>query len=357
MKVLVTGHHGYIGSVLAPLFRSAGHAVVGLDTFYFEGCGFADDPPGVPEIRKDLRDVTAKDVEGFEAVVHLGALSNDPLGDLDARLTHAINEAASVRLAGTAKEAGVERFLFSSSCSLYGVAGDNFLSEEAPFHPITPYGRSKIGVERGVSKLADDRFSPTYLRNATAYGVSARLRADVVVNNLVGHAFLDGEVLIKSDGTPWRPLVHVEDIARAFLAVLNAPREVVHDQAFNVGRTEENFRVREVARMVTEVVPGCRVTYAEDGGPDPRCYRVDCEKLRRLVPEYEPRWTVRRGIEELYEAYRTHGLTRDDFGARYVRLARIRELLASRELDSDLRWNAGHRLAAPFSAICGKGSG
>lgn len=339
MKVLVTGHHGYIGSVLVPRLLAAGHDVVGLDTRFFDGCDFGADACRVPWVRKDLRDVTASDLEGFDAVVHLAALSNDPLASLNPACTYDINQHASVRLARLCREAGVARWLFSSSCSLYGMAGDEFLPEDAPFNPITPYGESKVRVEREVSALAAADFSPVYLRNATAYGVSPRLRADLMVNNLVGYACLTGEVLIKSDGTPWRPLVHVEDIAAAFLAVLHAPRDVVHNQAFNVGRTDQNFRVREVADMVRDVVPGSTVVYAAGGGPDPRCYRVDCDKLPRLVPEYRPRWTVRMGIEELYAAYRAVGLTRDEFlGATYQRIERIRELLAAARLDHDLRW-------------------
>ncbi len=339
MKVLVTGHHGYIGSVLAPMLRAAGHEVVGLDTFYFEGCDFGPEPAPVACIRKDLRDVSTSDLRGFAAVVHLAALSNDPVSSLNPACTYEINQHASVRLARLSKEAGIARFLFSSSCSLYGAAGDAMLDEEAAFNPVTPYGESKVAVEREVAALADERFSPVYLRNATAYGVSPRLRADLMVNNLVGYACLTGEVLIRSDGTPWRPLVHVEDIAAAFLAVLHAPREVVHGQAFNVGRSEENFRVREVAGMVVDAVAGSRISYAPGGGPDPRCYRVNADKLARLVPEYQPRWTVRRGIEQLYDAYRAVGLSRDDFmGPRYERIERIRALRANRRLDQHLRW-------------------
>ena len=339
MKVLVTGHHGYIGSVLVPQLTAAGHHVFGLDAMYFTGCDFGPDAPPVPCIRKDVREIAAADLAGCDAVIHLAALSNDPLSNLNPVCTYDINQHASVRLARLSKGAGVERFLFSSSCSLYGTAGDALVTEDAPFNPITPYGESKVGAERAMAALADDRFSPVYLRNATAYGVSPRLRADLLVNNLVGHAYLTGDVLILSDGTPWRPLVHVEDIAAAFLAVLHAPRDAVHNQAFNVGRSDENFRVRDVAELVRDSVPGSTVAYAAGGGPDPRCYRVDADKLPRMVPSYRPRWSVREGIAQLHAAYRRFGLSREDFlGARYQRIARIRELREHGRLSQDLRW-------------------
>ncbi len=339
MRVLVTGHDGYIGRVLVPLFERAGHEIVGLDSFLFEGCALGPEPPEIPAFRVDLRDLDPAALDGFEAVVHLAAISNDPLGDLDPEITYAVNHAASVALARAAKDAGVSRFLFSSSCSLYGASGgDAMLRESAPFNPVTAYGESKVLVERDVSKLADDDFSPTFLRNATAYGVSPRLRTDLVVNDLVGYAFTSGEVLIKSDGSPWRPLVHVEDIARAFLAVLETPRDAVHNESFNVGRNEENYRIRDVAEMVAEAVPESQVTFATGAQPDLRTYRVDFSKIAADVPAFRPRWTVRGGIEQLARAYREHSLRSEEFlGPRFTRLGRIGERLREGSLDANLR--------------------
>jgi nucleoside-diphosphate-sugar epimerase len=346
MRVLITGHNGYIGSVLAPLVKQAGHEVVGLDTFLFEGGTFGEDSLHVDSIRMDLRDVEVDDLRGFDAVMHLAALSNDPVGDLNPQCTYDINHIASVRLAKMAKEAGVKRLIFASSCSLYGVAGDSMLDEQADLNPITPYGVTKVLFEKDVAKLADDDFTPTFLRNATAYGVSPRLRADVVVNNLVGVAYTTGEVLIQSDGTPWRPLVHIEDISQAFIAVLHAPRELIHNEAFNVGRSEENYRVRDLGALVEDVVPGSKVRYAEGGGPDPRCYRVNCGKIMRVLPEYQPKWNVRRGMEQLRDAFKKYGLTREELlGDRYFRIKRLRALQSGGLIDESLRWTSASDLA------------
>jgi nucleoside-diphosphate-sugar epimerase len=340
LRVLVTGHHGYIGSVLVPILQRAGHHVVGLDTDIFEPCLFGETASHVRSLRLDVRDVEAEDLAGFDAVIHLAAVCNDPVGDLNPKATYDINHLGSVRMAEKAKAAGIERFIFASSCSLYGKGADDaMLDEGADFAPVTAYGRSKVLAERDIAELADDSFTPTYMRNSTAFGASPRLRADIVVNNLVGYAHTTGEILIQSDGTPWRPLVHVQDISSAMLAVLEAPRERVHNEAFNVGANSENYQIHELAQIVEQVVPGTRATFAAGGGPDKRSYQVDCSKIARVLPEFEPQWTVRRGVEELYEAYVRNDLTFDDFtGVRYLRINRVRELQDAGWLDDELRW-------------------
>ncbi len=339
MRVLVTGHRGYIGVELVPLLRKEGFDVVGLDTGFFDDSDFRAPPDDIPALDLDLRDVTADHLRGFGAVVHLGALSNDPLGDLNPNLTYDINLHASVNLARAAKAAGVTRYVFASSCSLYGAGADGHLTEQAAFNPVTPYGESKVKTELEVGPLADASFAPVYLRNATAYGVSRRLRADIVVNNLVGHALTTGKVTMTSDGSPWRPLVHIADIARGVIAALTAPADAVSNQAFNIGRTQENYRIREVAELVAEVVPGCEVSFAPGASPDARNYRVDFGKAEKRLPGFQPTWTLRAGIEELYEAYKGHGMTKDEFlGPRYYRLKVIRGRIERGELDSDLRW-------------------
>lgn len=339
MKVLLTGHLGYIGAVAAPVLRAAGHDVVGLDTGLYDGCDFGRGPEAIPEMRKDIRSLARADLAGFDAVVHLAALSNDPLGNLDAQLTYDINHLASVELAKLAKQAGVSRFVFASSCSTYGAAGDEFLDETADLNPVTAYGVSKVLVEKDVRPLADDHFSPTFMRNATAYGVSPRLRLDIVLNDLVASAYTSGKILIKSDGTPWRPIVHIRDIIGAVVAALAAPREVIHNETFNVGSTKENYRIRELADIVRETVPGCEVEYAPGGGPDKRCYRVSCDKILRVLPSFRTQWTARQGAQELYDAYREAGLTREDVASgRYLRIRTISRLREEERLDSSLHW-------------------
>ncbi len=339
MRVLVTGHKGYIGTSLVPLLLRDGFDVVGLDSDLFRDCTYVGTLATVPEITRDVRDITREDVEGFDAIIHLAGLSNDPLGDYDPSLTDEINCQASIRVATLAREAGVRRFVFASSCSNYGASGDNFLAEEATFNPVTPYGESKVNVEHAVSQLADKLFSPTFLRASTAYGVTPRIRFDLVLNNLTAWALTTGRVYLKSDGTPWRPIVHVEDIARAYVATLKTPLEVVHNRAFNVGTTTENYQIRELAALVEEIVPGCKVEFAPDAGPDKRCYRVDCNRIALEMHEFKPQWTARRGVEQLYETFRATGLTLDDFeGERYKRIAHIKKLVGEGRLDARLRW-------------------
>ncbi len=324
---------------MVPLLLAKGHEVVGLDSDLFRGSTFGGGICPIPELRKDIRDAVAADLEGFDAVLHLAGLSNDPLGHFNPQLTDEINHLATVRLAELAKAAGVSRFVFSSSCSNYGAGGQDWLTEDSPLNPMTPYGRSKVDSEHSLNQMADDRFSPTHLRNATAFGASPRIRFDLVLNNLMAWAFTTGRVYIKSDGTPWRPIVHIEDIGRAFIAVMEAPRDKVHGEAFNVGRNQDNYRVREIANIVQATVPGCEIEYAPDGGPGPSCYRVDCSKIQRVLPEFQPQWDACKGAKQLYETFQKVGLTLEEFeGPKYSRIAHVRSLLQSGSLGDQLRW-------------------
>lgn len=341
MKVLVTGHRGYIGTVLLPMLVEAGHEITGLDSGYFDDCLYTDQDINIPYIKKDIRDVELADVEGMDAIIHLAGLSNDPMGDFNPEITYDINHRATVELGKLAKKAGVRRFLFSSSCSTYGSAGQEFIDETAEFNPQTPYGESKVFSERDLAKLADDTFSPVFLRNATAYGMSPRIRFDLVLNNLVAWAATTQKIFLKSDGQAWRPIVHIADISRAFIALLDAPLDLIHCKAYNVGQTSENYRVREIATIVGEVVPNCEVAFADGASADSRNYRVNCDLIQKEIPGFKPVWTARKAAEEIYEAIKKNGLKLDEFeGEKFMRLACLKKHIADGAMDSELRWKA-----------------
>jgi nucleoside-diphosphate-sugar epimerase len=346
-RILLTGNEGYIGSVMGRVLRTAGHDVVGLDTGYYRGCELIEPDDPIPVIRKDIRDVGPGDVEGFDAVIHLAALSNDPIGDLDAGWTARINDEASVRLARLAREAGVRRFLFSSSCIMYGMSTVGVATEESDLDPQTEYARSKVRSERAISRLATDTFSPTFLRNGTVYGLSPRMRFDTVFNSLIGSAVTKGRVVVYSDGKPWRPVVHVDDVARAFLAVLEAPLESVHDQAFNTGAERLNHQVIDLAAIAVRTVPGATLEVLARPDADQRTYRTDFSKFARTFPDFRFRWEPESGARQLYDAFVEIGLTEEQFsGPRFIRLRWLQSLLERGLLDDDLRWVRANEDAA-----------
>ena len=340
MRVLITGADGYIGAVLAPTLLERGIDVVGLDCGYYrDGWLYNDARPRPLTLTKDIRHITAKDVEGFDAVVHLAELSNDPLGEHNASTTYDINHRGSVNLAKACKQAGIARFIYTSSCSVYGAADDaGELDEKSETRPLTAYAKCKLLVERDVGELADDSFSPVFLRNATAFGVSPRMRFDIVLNNLAGFAWTTKEIKMISDGTPWRPLVHVEDICQAIALALEAPRERVHNEIFNVGTDQQNYRIREVAEIIAGEFEGCTTSFGPQGG-DNRSYRISFHKIHRHLPDFQCRWSARRGAIQLREVFQRTGMTKETFFFRgFTRLAQLKHLIATRQINSDFYW-------------------
>jgi len=340
-KIIVTGHNGFIGSLLVPLLVKKGYEVIGIDTNYFgKECEFYSKTNEIKEIKKDIRKITEKDIEGAYAICHLAALSNDPIGDINPELTYAINYKASLRLAKIAKTVGVEKFIYSSSCSLYGVSNSTkALTEKADFNPVTAYAKSKVKSEKDIYPLSDNNFSVTFLRNATAYGISPKLRLDLVVNNLIGWAITTGKINILSDGTPWRPLIHAEDIARAFIAVIESPQEKVNKQSFNVGINSENYQIKDIAYIIKEVMPECEVTIDTENAVDSRSYKVNFDKIKRVLPNFEPKYDLKKGIEEIITAYKKYEMDTEKFNSRYfIRLKQIKYLMNNNKIDKKLYW-------------------
>lgn len=339
--ILVTGNNGYIGAVMTDFLLRHSCQVVGIDCDFYKGSElYPTESHLFRQITKDIRKIQQEDLEGISAIIHLAALSNDPLGEVNPSLTDQINHQASIRLAELAKKQGIQKFIFASSCSLYGISSeDKPLTEEGKLNPITAYAKSKVITEEEISRMADDDFHPVFMRNSTVYGVSPNLRLDLVVNNLVAWAYLTGKVAIMSDGTPWRPLIHVEDFCRAFLAALKAPLEKVHNQAFNVGIDEENYQVKDIAADIEQIVPDCRTEILNQTGPDERTYRVDFSKIKTTLNNFQPEWNVKKGIKELYKTYEEFGLTQEDFQSpKYFRVRWLKWLLETERLDNNLQW-------------------
>lgn len=343
MRILVTGNNGYIGSVMVRFLLGKGYDVTGLDSDLFEESVFGDKSitggiSYISYLRKDLRSVNASDLKGVDAIFHLCALSNDPLGDFNPEITYEINHKGSVRLAKLAKQVGIQKFVFSSSCSVYGDSKEEVVNEKSQVHPITPYAISKVLAERDISKIKSIDFCPTFLRSSTAYGLSPMLRFDLVVNNFVAWSFTKGTVLLKSDGTAWRPFVHIEDISRAFLSVLESPADLVSGEVYNVGKNEENYQIREVAEIVKDIVPNSEIKYVEGAEPDKRSYKVEFDKISKEISDFKPKWNVRLGASQLYEAYKKVELLVEDFeGPKYRRISNLKNSIKSGRLDKTLR--------------------
>jgi nucleoside-diphosphate-sugar epimerase len=340
-KIIITGHSGYIGSLLVKLLKQSNYEILGIDTNYYgKDCEFFNPELEINELNKDIRLINEKDIEGAYAVCHLAAISNDPMGDINPELTLGINYRASLKLAETAKRAGVKKFIYSSSCSMYGISYDiNALDENAEFNPVTAYAKSKVESEKDIIPLADENFSVTFLRNTTAYGISPKLRLDLVVNNMVGWAVTTGKIRIMSDGTPWRPLIHAEDIARAFIAVIQSPKESVNKKSYNVGINSENYQIRDIAEIIKEIIPDTEIIITGEHGSDSRSYRVNFDKIHNELKNFQPKWVLKKGIEEIYESYLKYKMNDEKFNGRYfTRIKQIKYLIENKLVDDKLFW-------------------